>query len=212
MLTNTLRVNFRDNTCRQTVQDDEKKGRGWQHAGRRQVSKWHKICLLLSEHDDTFGIQSQRLLPFTMQFISDWGFIRTVQCLDADHWKMLKFPFSLRLESKRRSRAAVTDSHYLDVMQLKGEGWILIPQVYRHALPSTAQDKFVPHLDLTIVDSSPHLGACWTLPAIKTAKSCLRRRQLPDAAASTLSKSLVARYTGLLAPTFLLFSGCHKII
>lgn len=218
-------MNFRDNTCRGTIQD-KKEGRDWQHARRYKVSKGHKTCLL-SECDAKFGIQSQRLLPFTIQFISDWGFTRTVQCLATVHWQMLKLPFSLQLESKRRSRAAVTDGHYLDVIQSKGERCHTIegrrmntqPQLHRHALPSTAQGKFVPHLDLTVVESSPHPGACWTLPAIKTAlcctpaKSCLLPRcQLPDATTSTLSKSLVAWYMGLLAPVLLLFSSCHKII
>lgn len=133
------------------------------------------------------------------------------------HWKTLKFPVSLHLESKRSCRAAVTAP---DVVQSKGEGWMSSLQLHRQALPSTAQDKSVAHSGLTAVESSPRLAGCWTLSAFTTARCCalaksrLRKHQLPDLTASTPSKSQEAEsgLLGLLAPTFLLLNSCHKII
>lgn len=72
-----LKVNFRDNTCKGTFQGKKNRER-------------------LMEECNKFGIQSQRLLPFTILLSVPEGLLGQVQCPATVHWKLLTFPFSLQ--------------------------------------------------------------------------------------------------------------------
>lgn len=111
ILTNILEVNFRDNTCRGIIQD-KKKGRDW----------WDSVM-------PNLAFSLKYLIPLQSCLSTTEGLLRQVHGLATVYWKMLIYPFNLQLESQRRSRAAVTDSHcrYRTI-----EGWRINTEAFSY--------------------------------------------------------------------------------